>query len=83
MEGDDSPRIEVTSHNSFFDLDDHDTDVNSEVIAGATTFLAMAYIIVVNPFRLNRLIKLFYGCAPITELNWAKFISVQSTYKMQ
>jgi len=33
----------------FFDLDGHDTDVGTEVTAGATTFLAMAYIVVVNP----------------------------------
>jgi AGZA family xanthine/uracil permease-like MFS transporter len=44
--------------NSFFDLDDHDTDVNSEVIAGATTFLAMAYIIVVNPTVLSNAISI-------------------------
>jgi len=44
--------------NSFFELDDHDTDVNSEVIAGATTFLAMAYIIVVNPTVLSNAISI-------------------------
>ncbi|MFQ3475473.1 NCS2 family permease [Halonotius sp. F2-221B] len=44
--------------NSFFDLDDHDTDVNAEVIAGATTFLAMAYIIVVNPTVLSNAISI-------------------------
>jgi len=44
--------------NSFFELDDHDTDVNSEVIAGATTFLAMAYIIVVNPTVLSNAIRI-------------------------
>jgi AGZA family xanthine/uracil permease-like MFS transporter len=44
--------------NSFFDLDDHDTDVNTELIAGATTFLAMAYIIVVNPTVLSNAISI-------------------------
>ena len=44
--------------NSFFDLDGHGTDVNSEVIAGATTFLAMAYIIVVNPTVLSNAISI-------------------------
>lgn len=32
-----------------FDFEEHETDVSTEVLAGATTFLAMAYIIVVNP----------------------------------
>jgi adenine/guanine/hypoxanthine permease len=33
----------------YFGFDEHGTDLRTEVIAGATTFLAMAYIIVVNP----------------------------------
>ncbi len=33
----------------FFRLRDNDTTVRTEVIAGATTFLAMAYIVFVNP----------------------------------
>lgn len=33
----------------YFDLTGHGTDVRTEVVAGVTTFLAMAYIIVVNP----------------------------------
>ena len=33
----------------FFAFDEHDTDLGTETTAGATTFLAMAYIIVVNP----------------------------------
>ncbi len=33
----------------FFQLSKNNTDVKTEVIAGATTFLAMMYIIVVNP----------------------------------
>ncbi len=33
----------------YFDLTEHGTDVRTEVVAGLTTFLAMAYIIVVNP----------------------------------
>ena len=35
--------------NNFFQLDLNNTDVKSEVIAGVTTFLTMAYIIFVNP----------------------------------
>ncbi|ELY49318.1 NCS2 family permease [Natronolimnohabitans innermongolicus] len=33
----------------YFDFDEHQTDYRTEAIAGVTTFLAMAYIIVVNP----------------------------------
>jgi len=33
----------------FFRLDEHGTTVQREVIAGVTTFMTMAYIIVVNP----------------------------------
>ena len=33
----------------YFDFDEHDTDLTTELIAGITTFLAMSYIIVVNP----------------------------------
>ncbi len=33
----------------FFKLKEHDTDVKTEVIAGITTFMTMAYILVVNP----------------------------------
>src|SRR5207302_10416080 len=33
----------------FFRLDNHSTSVRTEVLGGVTTFLAMAYIIVVNP----------------------------------
>ena len=33
----------------YFEFEEHDTDVRTEGVAGLTTFLAMAYIIVVNP----------------------------------
>ncbi|MFP4180569.1 MAG: NCS2 family permease [Spirochaetaceae bacterium] len=33
----------------FFDLKGHNTTVKTEVIAGLTTFLTMAYILIVNP----------------------------------
>ncbi|APE32047.1 guanine permease [Halomonas aestuarii] len=39
-------------HNHF-KLDEHRTDVKTEVIAGITTFLTMAYIIFVNPSILS------------------------------
>jgi AGZA family xanthine/uracil permease-like MFS transporter len=34
---------------SFFAFDEHGTDFQREVVAGLTTFLTMAYIVVVNP----------------------------------
>ena len=37
----------------FFKLKDHNTDVKTEVLAGVTTFMTMAYILVVNPVMLN------------------------------
>ena len=33
----------------LFKLKEHDTTVKKEIIAGATTFLTMAYILAVNP----------------------------------
>ena len=39
---------------SFFNLKEHGTDVRTEVIAGFTTFLTMAYIVVVNPTILSK-----------------------------
>ncbi len=37
----------------YFNFSDHDTDYRTETLAGVTTFLAMAYIIVVNPAILS------------------------------
>lgn len=37
----------------FFKLKEHDTSVRTEIIAGLTTFFAMAYIIFVNPSVLS------------------------------
>lgn len=34
---------------NFFKLKEHGTDVKTEVIAGLTTFMTMAYILAVNP----------------------------------
>jgi len=33
----------------YFQLDELNTTVKQEIIAGATTFVTMAYIIIVNP----------------------------------
>ncbi|WP_128905318.1 NCS2 family permease [Halorubrum amylolyticum] len=41
-----------------FDVEGHDSDVRTELIAGLTTFLAMSYIIVVNPAILSDAIQI-------------------------
>jgi AGZA family xanthine/uracil permease-like MFS transporter len=41
-----------------FDVTAHDSDVRTELVAGLTTFLAMSYIIVVNPFILAEAIQI-------------------------
>lgn len=37
----------------LFDLKGHGTSLRTEVLAGLTTFLTMAYIVVVNPANLG------------------------------
>lgn len=37
----------------LFKLKENGTDVKTEIIAGITTFLAMAYILAVNPSQLG------------------------------
>lgn len=43
---------------NYFGLAEHDSDVGTETIAGVTTFLAMSYIILVNPFILADAIEI-------------------------
>ena len=43
---------------NYFKLTENNTDVRTEVIAGITTFLAMSYILAVNPLILARLCKI-------------------------
>ena len=40
--------------NKFFKLDENNTDLKTELLAGLTTFLAMAYILGVNPTMLGK-----------------------------
>lgn len=40
---------------NFFQLRAHDTNIRTEALAGVTTFLTMAYILIVNPFFLGEL----------------------------
>lgn len=58
----------------FFKLREHNTDVKTEIIAGITTFMTMAYIIFVNPLLLkqggiNQAGALFEGALEFTSLN--------------
>jgi AGZA family xanthine/uracil permease-like MFS transporter len=39
---------------SFFKLKEHKTNIRTEILAGVTTFFAMAYIILVNPSLLSQ-----------------------------
>jgi len=41
-----------------FDVEEYDSDVRTELVAGLTTFLAMSYIIVVNPAILSDAIQI-------------------------
>jgi AGZA family xanthine/uracil permease-like MFS transporter len=43
---------------NHFALDDHDTDLRTEALAGLTTFLTMSYIVVVNPAILAQAISI-------------------------
>ena len=38
---------------NMFKLKEHNTTVKTEIIAGITTFMTMAYIIIVNPIILS------------------------------
>lgn len=39
--------------NNFFELEKNKTDIRTEIIAGVTTFMTMAYILAVNPLILS------------------------------
>ncbi|MFC4541449.1 NCS2 family permease [Halosolutus amylolyticus] len=42
----------------YFGFEEHGTDLRTELIAGATTFLTMSYIIIVNPAILSEAIRI-------------------------
>jgi AGZA family xanthine/uracil permease-like MFS transporter len=44
----------ATSISGFFKLNEHKTNIRTEILAGVTTFFAMAYIILVNPSFLSQ-----------------------------
>ncbi|ELZ03782.1 NCS2 family permease [Natrialba aegyptia] len=53
----------------YFGFDEYETDLSTELIAGLTTFLAMSYIIVVNPLILGEAIELEgYSGAQVTQM---------------
>ena len=45
----------------FFKLKENGTTVRTEIIAGVTTFMAMAYILMVNPGMFSELGVVSYG----------------------
>ena len=51
----------------LFHLKENHTDVKTEIMAGITTFMTMAYILAVNP---NILSAAGWHCYPITRLSW-------------
>lgn len=55
---------------SFFKLEERGTTVKTEFLAGLTTFLAMAYILFVNPNTLTATITLEDGTVLTTGLEW-------------
>ncbi|ELY52925.1 NCS2 family permease [Natronococcus jeotgali] len=53
----------------YFGFDEYDTDLETEAIAGLTTFLAMSYIIVVNPAILSEAIEIEgYGSGEVFQM---------------
>src|SRR5271155_115983 len=50
---DDNKEKGIAMLNRFFGLDVHGTTVRTELLAGLTTFLTMAYIVVINPVILG------------------------------
>jgi AGZA family xanthine/uracil permease-like MFS transporter len=56
---------------SFFKLDERDTNIKTEFLAGVTTFLAMAYILFVNPNTLTAMVDDGAGgLISLTGLEW-------------
>ena len=49
----------------FFALAKNKTNVKTEIIAGITTFMAMAYILMVNPGMFDELEDISFGAAYI------------------
>jgi AGZA family xanthine/uracil permease-like MFS transporter len=52
----------------FFNLEQHNTTIQTEIIAGISTFLATAYIIIVNPAILSKAGMPFSGVLTATVL---------------
>src|SRR5699024_4801808 len=45
----------------YFQFQEHGTDLKTEMLAGVTTFLTMAYILLVNPFLLGQEAGMNFG----------------------
>ena len=51
--------------NKFFKLSERKTTVRAEIVAGITTFMAMAYILMVNPGMFANLSDVTFGASYI------------------
>ncbi|MBR2472546.1 MAG: NCS2 family permease, partial [Clostridia bacterium] len=58
--------------NKFFKISERGSTVRTEIIAGLTTFFAMAYILVVNP---NQIIGFSFGVPGVDEVWNAVYIA--------
>ena len=57
----------------LFKLKEHGTDVKTEIIAGITTFLAMAYILAVNPSYLGGIDGMSAGAVFSATANFSRY----------
>ena len=58
--------------NKFFKISERGSNVRTEIIAGLTTFFAMAYILVVNP---NQIVGFSFGVPGIDKIWNAVYIA--------
>ncbi len=64
----------------FFKLKEHGTDAKTEVLAGITTFMTMAYILIVNPLMLHDAGMNFGGVFTATALSAVVATLVMALY---
>lgn len=65
---------------SFFKLKENGTDVKTEIVAGLTTFMTMAYILVVNPDILSKTGMEYGGVFTATALSAAFATLIMALY---
>lgn len=70
----------VNKLEKFFNLKEHGTDVKTEIIAGITTFMTMAYILIVNPDILSQAGMDFNGVFTATAISAAIATLIMALY---